>query len=267
MDASNLLKPMLARGELRCIGATTLDEYRQHVEKDAALTRRFQTVFVDEPSVEDTIFVLRGLKEKYELHHGVRITDEALVSAARLSHRYISERFLPDKAIDVMDEAASLLSIQADSKPAELDATDRAIIQLKMERQALQKESDAASKRRLENIEGELGGLEKRSAELSGQWEDVRGQMGEVTRLQQALDDARHRRDAAQRAGNLEDASEIVYLHIPKIEQELAAAKEGVAGSKIVGRGGRRRADRRRDKHRHRDSGGPDAGGRARAAS
>ena len=234
MDASNLLKPMLARGELRCIGATTLDEYRQHVEKDAALTRRFQTVFVDEPSVEDTIFVLRGLKEKYELHHGVRITDEALVSAARLSHRYISERFLPDKAIDVMDEAASLLSIQADSKPAELDATDRAIIQLKMERQALQKESDAASKRRLANIEGELGGLEKRSAELSGQWEDVRGQMSEVTRLQQALDDARHRRDAAQRAGNLEDASEIVYLHIPKIEQELAAAKEGVAGSKIV---------------------------------
>ncbi|MGB1872748.1 MAG: Clp protease N-terminal domain-containing protein, partial [Candidatus Puniceispirillaceae bacterium] len=209
MDASNLLKPALARGELRCIGATTLDEYRQYVEKDAALTRRFQPVFVDEPTVEDTIFVLRGLKEKYELHHGVRITDDALIAAAKLSHRYISERFLPDKAIDVMDEAASHLRIQSDSKPAELDATDRAIIQLKIEQAALQKESRSAAGKRLDAIAGELTELEAKSAALTAEWDDVKTQMAEVGRLQQDQEEARHQLAVAQRAGRLEEAAEL----------------------------------------------------------
>ena len=234
MDASNLLKPALARGELRCIGATTLDEYRQYVEKDAALTRRFQPVFVDEPTVEDTIFVLRGLKEKYELHHGVRITDDALIAAAKLSHRYISERFLPDKAIDVMDEAASHLRIQSDSKPAELDAIDRSIMQLKIEQAALQKENPDSAKKRLDAIAAELVRLEAESATLTAQWEDVRGQMAEVGRLQQGLEDSRHRLEVAQREGRLEEAAELAYSRIPAIEQELAAAKSAVSESEIV---------------------------------
>ena len=234
MDASNLLKPALARGELRCIGATTLDEYRQYVEKDAALTRRFQPVFVDEPTVEDTIFVLRGLKEKYELHHGVRITDDALIAAAKLSHRYISERFLPDKAIDVMDEAASHLRIQSDSKPAALDATDRGIMQLKIEQAALQKENPDAAKKRLDAIAAELTRLEAESATLTAQWEDVKSQMAEVGRLQQALEDSRHRLEVAQREGRLEEAAELAYAQIPAIEQELGAAKAAVSDSDIV---------------------------------
>ncbi|MEC7210848.1 MAG: AAA family ATPase, partial [Pseudomonadota bacterium] len=234
MDASNLLKPALARGELRCIGATTLDEYRQYVEKDAALTRRFQPVFVDEPTVEDTIFVLRGLKEKYELHHGVRITDDALIAAAKLSHRYISERFLPDKAIDVMDEAASHLRIQSDSKPAALDATDRSIMQLKIEQAALQKENPDAAKKRLDAIAADLTRLEAESATLTAQWEDVKSQMAEVGRLQQALEDSRHQLEVAQREGRLEQAAELAYSRIPAIEQELGAAKAAVSDSDIV---------------------------------
>ena len=234
MDASNLLKPALARGELRCIGATTLDEYRQYVEKDAALTRRFQPVFVDEPSVEDTVFVLRGLKEKYELHHGVRITDDALIAAARLSHRYIAERFLPDKAIDVMDEAASHLRIQSDSKPADLDKADRQIIQLKIEQAALQKENAKASEKRLAAIAGELESLEQRSAELTAAWDGVKARMAEVAKLQQQLEDQRHNLDVAQREGKLEAAAELTYATLPALEQELAVAKDVVAESQLV---------------------------------
>ena len=234
MDASNLLKPALARGELRCIGATTLDEYRQYVEKDAALTRRFQPVFVDEPSVEDTVFVLRGLKEKYELHHGVRITDDALIAAARLSHRYIAERFLPDKAIDVMDEAASHLRIQSDSKPADLDKADRQIIQLKIEQAALQKENAKASEKRLAAIARELESLEQRSAELTAAWDGVKARMAEVAKLQQQLEDQRHNLDVAQREGKLEAAAELTYAKLPALEQEFAAAKDAVAESQLV---------------------------------
>jgi ATP-dependent Clp protease ATP-binding subunit ClpB len=234
MDASNLLKPALARGELRCIGATTLDEYRQYVEKDAALTRRFQPVFVDEPTVEDTVFVLRGLKEKYELHHGVRITDDALIASARLAHRYIAERFLPDKAIDVMDEAASHLRIQSDSKPAELDSTDRQIIQLKIEQAALQKESAKASEKRLKAIGDEVAILEAKSAELTGEWNAVKARMAEVGRLQQALENQRHKLEVAQREGKLEVAAELTYGTLPALEQELAAAKTEVAASQLV---------------------------------
>jgi ATP-dependent Clp protease ATP-binding subunit ClpB len=234
MDASNLLKPALARGELRCIGATTLDEYRQYVEKDAALTRRFQPVFVDEPTVEDTVFVLRGLKEKYELHHGVRITDDALIAAARLSHRYIAERFLPDKAIDVMDEAASHLRIQSDSKPAELDTADRQIIQLKIEQAALQKENAKASEKRLAAIAKELAELQAKSDELTAAWDAVKARMAEVGRLQQALEDQRHRLEVAQREGRLEVAAELTYGTLPALERELATAKNAVAQSQLV---------------------------------
>ncbi len=234
MDASNLLKPALARGELRCIGATTLDEYRQYVEKDAALTRRFQPVFVDEPTVEDTIFVLRGLKEKYELHHGVRITDDALIAAARLSQRYIAERFLPDKAIDVMDEAASHLRIQSDSKPPELDATDRVIIQLKIEQAALQKESAKSAGKRLQAIAEELADLETVSARLTEEWTKVKTQMSDVARLQQDLENARHALEVAQREGRLEAAAELAYGRLPGLEQELAAAKDAVSVSELV---------------------------------
>ena len=234
MDASNLLKPALARGELRCIGATTLDEYRQYVEKDAALTRRFQPVFVDEPSVEDTIFVLRGLKEKYELHHGVRITDDALVAAARLSRRYINERFLPDKAIDVMDEAASHLRIEADSKPADLDRTDRQIMQLKIEQAALQKDSHKPDMKRLDAIAAELANLEKQSQTLGAAWNAIKAKTAEVVSLQQAIEDARHALDVAQREGNLEAAAELTYGKLPALAQDLAAAKAAVAESEFL---------------------------------
>ena len=231
MDASNLLKPALARGELHCIGATTLDEYRQYVEKDSALARRFQPVYVNEPSVEDTIFVLRGLKEKYEHHHAVRISDDALVAAARLSNRYINDRFLPDKAIDVMDEAASLLRVQSDSKPPHLDAIDRQIMQLKIEETALKKESATRHKKRLGDIGAELKGLEEESAGLTSQWESVKTRLEEVKSLQHRLEVERNNLQAAQRAGQLEDAAELSYSILPRLEKELDEAKAQVAAS------------------------------------
>ena len=225
MDASNLLKPALARGELHCIGATTLDEYRKHVEKDAALARRFQPVFVAEPTVEDTISILRGIKEKYELHHGIRIQDAALVSAATLSNRYISDRFLPDKAIDLMDEAGSRLRMEIDSKPEEIDELDRRIIQLKIEREALKKESDKASKGRLKKLEKELSGLEERSAKLTGQWEAEKGALASVTKVKEELDRARIAHERAMREGKFEDAGELQYDLIPRLEAEIAKAE------------------------------------------
>ncbi len=221
MDASNLLKPALARGELHCVGATTLDEYRKHVEKDAALARRFQPVMVLEPTVPDTISILRGLKEKYELHHGVRITDNALVAAATLSNRYITDRFLPDKAIDLMDEAASHLRMQVDSKPEELDELDRRIIQLKIEREALKKESDAASKDRLEELEQELSGLEEQSAVLTQRWESEKDKLSDVQDIKELLDQARIELEQAQRAGDLAKAGELSYGTIPQLEEQI----------------------------------------------
>ncbi|GAK45381.1 ATPase [Tepidicaulis marinus] len=229
MDASNLLKPALARGELHCVGATTLNEYRKYVEKDAALARRFQPVFVAEPTVEDTISILRGLKEKYELHHGVRITDSAIVSAATLSDRYITDRFLPDKAIDLVDEAASRLRMQVDSKPEELDELDRRIIQLKIEREALKKETDSASKERLDRIEQELAELDSKSAALTAAWQAEKQRLGDAQKLKEELDGARNELVQAQRKGNLERASELSYGIIPALEkrlQELEQAEE-----------------------------------------
>ncbi len=234
MDASNLLKPALARGELHCIGATTLNEYRQYIEKDQALARRFQPVHVNEPSVEDTIFVLRGLKEKYELHHGVRITDKALVAAAQLSARYINDRFLPDKAIDVMDEAASFLRIQSDSKPPVLDSIDRRIIQLKIEDAALKRDASEKQKKRREEVIAELASLEKESARLTAEWEEARRHMEEVASLRQKIEDARHELKVAQREGQLEIAAKISYATMPKLQEELVAAKAAVAGSDII---------------------------------
>ncbi len=227
MDASNLLKPALARGELHCVGATTLDEYRKHVEKDAALARRFQPLFVDEPSVEDTISILRGIKEKYELHHGVRISDSALVAAAQLSHRYITDRFLPDKAIDLMDEAASRLRMEVDSKPEELDQLDRQILQLQIEAEALKKEDDEASKTRLAKLEEELSNLQQRSAEMTAQWQHERDKLNTSRELKEQLDQARAELDIAKREGNLARAGELSYGIIPGIEKQLAEAEAG----------------------------------------
>ena len=224
MDASNLLKPALARGELHCIGATTLDEYRKHVEKDAALARRFQPVYVSEPTVEDTISILRGLKEKYELHHGVRISDSALVAAATLSNRYITERFLPDKAIDLVDEASARLRMQVDSKPEALDELDRRIIQLKIEREALKKETDDASRARLDKLESELSALEEEANELSARWQREKDRLGEAQRLKEELDAARTELDNVQRGGNLARAGELAYGIIPALEKKIAAA-------------------------------------------
>ena len=221
MDASNLLKPALARGELHCVGATTLDEYQKHVEKDAALARRFQPVFVSEPTVEDTVSILRGLKEKYELHHGVRITDSALVSASNLSNRYITDRFLPDKAIDLMDEAASRLRMQVDSKPEELDELDRRIIQLKIEREALKKETDKASKDRLEKLEKELADLEEKSVALTQSWQSEKEKLGAAQKIKEELDHARHELEQAQRSGDLARAGELAYGKIPELEATL----------------------------------------------
>jgi ATP-dependent Clp protease ATP-binding subunit ClpB len=233
MDASNLLKPALARGELHCIGATTLDEYRKHVEKDAALARRFQPVFVNEPSVADTISILRGLKEKYEVHHGVRITDAALVAAATLSNRYITDRFLPDKAIDLMDEAASRLRMQVDSKPEELDELDRRIIQLKIEREALKKESDKGSKDRLEKLEVELADLEERSSAMTARWNEEKKSLQSVQKLKEDLDKARQELDVAQRKANLSRAGELAYGVIPDLEKKLKTA-EGKGADRLV---------------------------------
>jgi ATP-dependent Clp protease ATP-binding subunit ClpB len=226
MDASNLLKPALARGELHCIGATTLNEYRKHVEKDAALARRFQPVFVSQPTVEDTISILRGLKEKYELHHGVRITDGAIVAAATLSNRYIADRFLPDKAIDLMDEAASRLRMQVDSKPEEVDELDRRIVQLKIEREALRKEDDSASRDRLRKLEKELAELEQRSGELTAQWQAEKDALAGATRLKEEQDRARLDLERALREGRYEEAGKIQYSLLPEIERKLKAVEE-----------------------------------------
>jgi ATP-dependent Clp protease ATP-binding subunit ClpB len=227
MDASNLIKPELARGTLHCIGATTLDEYRKHVEKDAALARRFQPVFVGEPSVADTISILRGIKEKYETHHGVRITDGALVAAATLSNRYITDRFLPDKAIDLVDEAASRLRMQVDSKPEALDELDRRVIQLKIEREALKKESDPASKDRLGKLEKELAELEDKSNAMAAAWKAEKDQVQETQKLKERLDQARSEVEVAQRRGDYTRAGELLYSVIPDIEQQMAKASDG----------------------------------------
>ena len=226
MDASNMLKPALARGELHCVGATTLDEFRKHVEKDAALARRFQPVFVSEPSVADTVSILRGLKEKYELHHGVRITDSAIVAAATLSNRYIADRFLPDKAIDLIDEAASRLRMVMDSKPEEIDELDRRIIQLKIEREALKKETDVASHDRLERLEGGLADLEVKSAELTGRWQGEKDQLAVAQKTKETLEQTRAILDQAQRNGEWARAGELTYGVIPDLERKLKAAEE-----------------------------------------
>ncbi|MNU37480.1 Chaperone protein ClpB [compost metagenome] len=222
MDASNLLKPALARGELHCVGATTLDEYRKHVEKDAALARRFQPVFVAEPTVEDTVSILRGLKEKYEVHHGVRISDSAIVAAATLSNRYITDRFLPDKAIDLIDEAASRVRMAVDSKPEALDEIDRRLVQLKIEREALKKESDSASQQRLEKLEDEIIDLEGQSDDMTARWKSEKDKVGQGAQLRETLDRLRAELAAAQRAGDLGRASEIAYGQIPQLEKQLA---------------------------------------------
>src|SRR6478672_11940567 len=221
MDASNMLKPALARGELHCVGATTLDEYRKHIEKDAALARRFQPVFVNEPSVEDTISILRGIKEKYELHHGVRITDAAIVAAATLANRYITDRFLPDKAIDLMDEAASRLRMAVDSKPEELDELDRRIVQLKIEREALKKETDPASRERLQRLEQELTQLEQQSAELTAQWQAEKQKLASAQKLKEQLEQARIELEQVQRRGDWTRAGELAYGIIPDLEKKL----------------------------------------------
>ncbi|WP_314372167.1 ATP-dependent chaperone ClpB [Sphingomonas paucimobilis] len=233
MDASNLLKPALARGELHCVGATTLDEYRKYIEKDPALQRRFQPVFVGEPTVEDTISILRGLKEKYELHHGVRITDGALVAAATLSNRYITDRFLPDKAIDLMDEAASRIRMEVESKPEEIETLDRRILRLKIEREGLRRESDAASIDRLEHLEEELANLEQQSAELTQRWQAEKDKIAGEAKLKEQLDQARIELEQAQRAGDLARAGELSYGRIPQLEKQLAEAQSATEGAML----------------------------------
>ncbi|QND50705.1 ATP-dependent chaperone ClpB [Phyllobacterium sp. 628] len=234
MDASNLLKPALARGELHCVGATTLDEYRKHVEKDAALARRFQPVFVDEPTVEDTISILRGLKEKYEQHHKVRISDSALVAAATLSNRYITDRFLPDKAIDLIDEGAARLRMQVDSKPEELDEIDRRVMQLKIEREALKVEKDDASRDRLERLEKELVELEEQSTALTNTWQAEKQKLGHAADLKGQLDDARNALASAQRKGEFQKAGELAYGTIPQLEKQLAQAEQQDGSNSMV---------------------------------
>ncbi|HWM84083.1 MAG TPA: ATP-dependent chaperone ClpB, partial [Pseudolabrys sp.] len=234
MDASNLLKPALARGELHCIGATTLDEYKKHVEKDAALARRFQPVFVSEPTVEDTISILRGLKEKYELHHGVRINDSAIVAAATLSNRYITDRFLPDKAIDLVDEASARLKMQVDSKPEELDSIDREIVRLKIEQEALKKETDAGSKDRLKTLEGELATLEKQSADMTSRWKAEKEKLGDAQKLKSELEQLRTELANAQRRGEYQRAGELAYGRIPELEKKLASIEANETKGEMV---------------------------------
>ena len=235
MDASNMLKPALARGELHCIGATTLDEYRKHIEKDAAFARRFQTVLVSEPTVEDTISILRGLKEKYEVHHGVRITDSAIVSAATLSNRYITDRFLPDKAVDLVDEASSRLRMEVDSKPEEIDELDRRIIQLKIEREALKKEADKASRDRLEKLEIDLADLEEKSGELTAIWQAEKDELADSQKVKEQLDEARMALARAQRDGDLARAGELAYGIIPDLEKKLEdEAENDGAGHRML---------------------------------
>ena len=233
MDAGNLLKPALARGELHCVGATTLDEYRKYVEKDAALQRRFQPVFVGEPTVPDTISILRGLKEKYELHHGVRITDAAIVAAATLSNRYITDRFLPDKAIDLMDEAASRIRMEVESKPEEIEILDRRIIQLKIEREALKRESDEASRDRLVKLDGELANLEQQSFELTTRWQGEKDKISAEAKLKEQIDAARLELEQAQRAGDLAKAGELSYGRIPELQRQLDAAAGATKGAML----------------------------------
>ena len=237
MDASNLLKPMLARGELHTIGATTLDEYRKHVEKDAALERRFQPVYVDQPSVEETISILRGLRERYEVHHGVRITDSALVAAAVLSDRYISERFLPDKAIDLVDEAASRLRMEMDSMPVELDELERRRIQLEIEREALRKEKDDASRVRLEALERELADLSERAGALKSQWQQEKDAIAGLRATKTELEQAQHEVETAERAADYGRAAELRYGRIPELQERLKAEEAALSG----GAGGHRR--------------------------
>ena len=233
MDAGNLLKPALARGELHCVGATTLDEYRKHVEKDPALQRRFQPVFVGEPTVEDTISILRGLKDKYEMHHGVHITDGALVSAATLSNRYITDRFLPDKAIDLMDEAASRIRMEVESKPEEIESLDRRILRLKIEREGLRRESDEASRDRFANLEEELANLEQQSAELTTRWQAEKDKIAGEAKLKEQLDAARLELEQAQRQGDLAKAGELSYGRIPALERQLAEAQATTQGAML----------------------------------
>ncbi len=272
MDASNMLKPMLARGELRMVGATTLDEYRDHIEKDAALERRFQQVLVGEPSVEDTVGILRGIKERYEAHHGVRIADSALVAAATLSDRYITSRFLPDKAIDLIDEAASRLRMEIDSRPVEIDELQRLVDRLTMEELALQKESDPGSVERLGRLRRDLADKTEQLSSLTARWEQEKSGLNRVGELKKELDELRMQAERAQREGDLAKASELLYARIPALERELSAGRLG------RGRGGRRRsADGQRGgrtgrhRHRHRrldrDPGRPAAGGRDRQAA
>ena len=230
MDASNLIKPELARGVLHCVGATTLDEYRKHIEKDAALARRFQAVFVGEPTVEDTISILRGIKDKYEVHHGVRITDGALVAAATLSNRYITDRFLPDKAIDLVDEAASRLRMEVDSKPEELDELDRRLMQLRIEREALRKETDPASRDRLEKLEHEIAELAEKSDAMTMSWRAEKGRLADTQKLKEQLDQARIEVEQAQRRGDWAGASELLYGRIPDLEKQISAGSGGDAG-------------------------------------
>jgi len=234
MDAANLIKPALARGELHCVGATTLDEYRKYVEKDAALARRFQPLVVEEPTVEDTVSILRGIKEKYELHHGVRISDSALVAAATLSHRYITDRFLPDKAIDLVDEAASRLRMEVDSKPEELDALDRQILQMQIEAEALKKEDDTASKSRLEKLEKELADLQEQSAEMTAMWQSERDKLEGARGMKEQLDRARADLEIAKREGNLAKAGELSYGVIPQLERQLSEAEDHDQDSLMV---------------------------------
>ncbi len=237
VDAGNLLKPSLARGELRCIGATTIDEYRKYVEKDAALERRFQPILIDPPSVEETIAILRGLKDRYDTHHGVRITDSALVAAATLSNRYITDRWLPDKAIDLIDEAASKLRIENDSLPAELDTIRRKIVQLQIEREALKKETDEASKERLKNTEKQLAKLQEQDKELAGRWESEKREIDQIKQLKQEIENAQNQFEQAQRKGDLETAARLKYETIANLKKELQAKESQLAksnGAKII---------------------------------
>jgi ATP-dependent Clp protease ATP-binding subunit ClpB len=237
MDASNMLKPMLARGELHAVGATTLDEYRKYVEKDAALERRFQPVYIDEPTVEETISILRGLKERYEVHHGVRIQDSAVIAAATLSHRYISDRFLPDKAIDLIDEAASRLKMEIDSKPAELDEVDRRVMQLEIEREALKKERDKASKERLKNLEKELADLKEQSAALAARWQQEKAAIQELRDTKERIEEVRHQIEQAQRIYDYQRASELKYGTLAQLEHQLAeqeARMESDSGGRLL---------------------------------
>ena len=266
MDASNMLKPALARGELHCVGATTLDEYRKNIEKDAALERRFQPIYVGEPSVEDTISILRGIKEKYELHHGVRITDGAIVAAATLANRYITDRFLPDKAIDLMDEASARLRMTIDSKPEELDELDRRIVQLKIEREALKKETDPASRERLQRLEQELTELEQQSAELTAQWQAEKQKLASAQKLKEQLEQARIELEQVQRRGDWTRAGELAYGIIPDLEKRLAEAEDQRRARHDGRGGGHPRADRRGRVALDRGAGREDARRRARQA-